>query len=157
VENWLKGKRRLLAFVGTFLLFIGVFLPIMEIPIVGSVDYFRDGEGDGVIVLLFSLISLGIIFLNKYKFLLYTGIASLITILVTFADITVKMNEIKDEYAADMEGNPFGFVGDAMLESISYSWGWLVLIAGAALLIYVAVSKKLDDETQVVQDIEESN
>jgi hypothetical protein len=151
LENALRGKRQLVSYVGVFLLFIGVFLPIMKVPILGSVDYFRDGEGDGVIVLLFSLISLGLIYLKRYKWLMYTGIASLIVIAVTFINITVKMSEMKSELQSDLEGNPFGFVGDAMLESVSYSWGWLVLVLGAGLLIYASISSKFDDEVEQVE------
>ena len=37
---------------------IGVFLPLLSMPIVGSINYFQNGRGDGVIVLVLAAILL---------------------------------------------------------------------------------------------------
>ncbi|MGB8989707.1 MAG: hypothetical protein WCC37_24130, partial [Candidatus Sulfotelmatobacter sp.] len=41
--------KQILAILGALLLFVGVFLPIVSMPIVGSLNYFHNGQGDGTI------------------------------------------------------------------------------------------------------------
>jgi hypothetical protein len=43
--------RQLLGILGSTLLFLGVFLPIVKLPVVGDLNYFANGRGDGVLVL----------------------------------------------------------------------------------------------------------
>jgi hypothetical protein len=50
--------RQLIGFLGSALLFLGVFLPIVKLPIVGDLNYFANGRGDGVLVLVLAVISL---------------------------------------------------------------------------------------------------
>jgi len=37
---------------GSILLAFGVFAPLVSIPMLGHLNYFRNGQGDGVIVLI---------------------------------------------------------------------------------------------------------
>ena len=50
--------KQILAILGALLLFVGVFLPIVSMPIVGSLNYFHNGQGDGTIVLVLAVISM---------------------------------------------------------------------------------------------------
>jgi len=45
-------KRQLVGLAGTILLAVGVFLPLVSMPLIGSLTYFNNGRGDGVIVLI---------------------------------------------------------------------------------------------------------
>lgn len=38
----------LLGVIGSIVLFIAVFMPLFSVPIVGNVNYFQNGKGDGV-------------------------------------------------------------------------------------------------------------
>src|ERR1043165_399933 len=53
-----ERTKYLLGIAGSLVLFVGVFTPIVSMPVVGNVNYFQNGEGDGVIVLILALISL---------------------------------------------------------------------------------------------------
>ena len=48
--NKTSQRRQWFGILGSILLFIGVFAPIISVPIVGNVNYFQNGKGDGVIV-----------------------------------------------------------------------------------------------------------
>ena len=52
------GRKQKLGLAGSVVLFIGVFIPIVTLPIVGSMNYFHNGQGDGVLVLFLALIPL---------------------------------------------------------------------------------------------------
>jgi len=57
-KGFIMDKRQVFGLIGSILLFIGVFTPIISIPIVGNMDYFQNGKGDGTIVLVLAVISL---------------------------------------------------------------------------------------------------
>jgi hypothetical protein len=42
------NNRRLLGILGSTLLFVGVFMPIVKLPIVGDMNYFANGKWDGI-------------------------------------------------------------------------------------------------------------
>ena len=62
--------RHSLGLIGSVALILGVFAPILSLPIVGSVNYFSNGSGDGTIVLLVALISLLLTLRRRYEWLL---------------------------------------------------------------------------------------
>ena len=128
-------NRQKLAISGSILLIVGVFLPILSVPIIGSIDYFKGGEGDGVIVLILGVISLVLSLTKKYKVLLVTSSLSLSVMLFTVLGLIFKLSEIKSEYAKEMEGNPFAGLGQLAMETIRLEWGWFPLISGAVVII----------------------
>lgn len=125
-----------------------MFTPIISIPIVGSVNYFQNGKGDGVIVLALALISIVLVFAKKYAGLWITGTASLALILFTFINFQVRMSEMQDELESKLAGNPFRGIADITMQSIQLQWGWAVLVVGAVLLITAAaISNKTKTST----------
>ncbi|MEO6484686.1 MAG: hypothetical protein ABIO54_04175 [Pyrinomonadaceae bacterium] len=144
---------QILGLAGSAILFVGVFMPIISLPIVGSMNYFQNGRGDGVIILLIAILS-GFLSLGKrYRFLLYTGGGSLIILALTFIFFQVRMSQAQAEMKKSMGNNPFAGLGDAMMNSVQISWGWAVLILGAVLLIAAALIKR---EESVDGDVPET-
>jgi hypothetical protein len=77
------GRKQQLGLAGSIVLFIGVFTPIVTLPIVGSINYFHNGQGDGVLMLFLALISLGLTLRERYRWLWATGLLSLGLLLFT--------------------------------------------------------------------------
>jgi hypothetical protein len=69
VREWEEtcGKEQILGLVRSAVLFIGVFTPIVGLPIVGTRNYFQNGQGDAVIVLVLALISLLLTLAKRYR------------------------------------------------------------------------------------------
>lgn len=44
-------NRQVVGFIGAAALGLGVFMPLVSMPIVGTINYFNNGRGDGIIVL----------------------------------------------------------------------------------------------------------
>lgn len=124
-----------LGLIGSVALFIGVFTPIISIPIAGNMNYFQNGKGDGSIILVLAGISLIAVFMKEFRALLGTGVVSLGVLLFTLVQFQLKMDEVKSEMDADLAGNPFRGLADMAVQSIQLQWGWAVLVVGAALLI----------------------
>lgn len=134
---------KVLGIIGSLVLFLGVFTPIIRLPIVGSLNYFRNGSGDGVIVIIMAIFSLFFIFKEKPAKLFWTASGSLATIIFTLLYFKWKMYKMKTEMNASLAGNPFRGLADLAQNSIQIEWGWIVLVFGTGLLFLSAISNKL--------------
>jgi hypothetical protein len=120
----------LLGLAGSAALLIGVFCPLVTLPIVGSISYIHNGRGDGIFVAVLAAISLVLVLCRFWVGLWFTSVLSLGILGFTFINFQVRLQEMKQELA----GNPFGGIA----ETVSLSWGFAVIIVGAALLIAAA-------------------
>jgi hypothetical protein len=136
------NTKQLLGLIGSTILFIGVFTPIVSFPFRGSVNYFQNGKGSGTAVLILAVISLVLASAKKYKGLWFTGLASLCLILIRFMHFQSKMSQIKTNLGGNLAGNPFRGFADFAMQSVQLQWGWALLIGGAALVIASAASKE---------------
>ncbi len=132
-------RKQWLGIIGSILLFIGVFTPIINLPIVGSINYFNNGRGDGVIVLVLAVIAIALTFGEKYGALWITGTLALAVILFTFINFQVRLSEMQDEMETKLAGNPFRGIADVAMQSIQLQWGWAVLIVGVGFLIAASI------------------
>ena len=125
-----------LGIAGSIILFIGVFTPIVSVPILGSLNYFRNGEGDGAIVLILATIAFVLALTEKLKYLWIPGLGSLGVMLFTFLTFMSRKSQLKTEIFSKAEGNPLlrGIAGMAM-ESVQLQWGWAIMFVGASLTI----------------------
>lgn len=133
--------RKVIGLIGSAILFIGVFAPIMSAPIVGNINYFQNGEGDGVVILILAIISLILVLGGKYKGLWFTGIIALGVMLFTFVHFQSTMSQVKADIDSELTDNPFRGLADMAVHSVQLQWGWALLIVGAVLLIASAAMK----------------
>jgi hypothetical protein len=68
--------RQLIGFLGSALLFLGVFLPFVKLPIVGDLNYVANGSGDGEFVLVLAVLSFGCMLLRWYRQLWITAVGA---------------------------------------------------------------------------------
>lgn len=136
------NTKQVLGLIGSIILFIGVFTPIVSVPIMGNMNYFQNGEGDGTIVLVLAVISLILVLAKKYKGLWFTGIGSLGVMLFTFINFQSEMSQAKADMESELAGNPFRGLADMAMQSVQLQWGWALLIVGAALVIASAAMKE---------------
>ncbi len=143
-------NQKLLAVGGCIMLFCGVFTPIVSLPM-GTINYFRNGSGDGIFILILAALSLFFIFKENYQKLWFTGLASFGMMAFTFINFQLKVLEMKSQMQASLADNPFRGIASVMMESVSLQWGWCLLFAGAGLLIYSAHLKSTSERAVLVQ------
>jgi hypothetical protein len=129
-----QKKKRILALVGAGLMLVGVFLPIVSLPIVGSVNYFNNGRGDGLIVIILAAVATVLALTKNYRFLPLPGIAALALMSYTLFNLISGLTTARSEMEKSLANNPFRGIGDALLSSVQVQWGWLPLIVGAFLV-----------------------
>jgi len=141
-----KGTKHLLGLIGSAVLFVGVFVPIISIPIAGNINYFQNGKGDGVIVLILAIISFILVLLKKFKGLWFTGLGSMAIMTFTFINFQMALVDTRTQMETELIGNPFRGIADIAMQSVQIQWGWALLIIGAVLLIASAAIKERKSE-----------
>ena len=111
----------------------------------GNLNYFQNGEGDGTIILILSVISLILVLGKKYKGLWFTGLGSIGVLLFTFINFQLRMSQVIANLESELAGNPFRGLADIAIQSVQLQWGWALLIVGAALVIASAAMKDEQD------------
>lgn len=122
-------QRTTIGFTGTALLAVGAFLPLVSLPIVGSITSVNNGQGDGMLVLVLAAISGLLVAAKRFRGLWLTGLVSLALIGFTFLRIQSMLTQLQIQLA----DNPF-----RGLMNVQLQWGWAVLILGVALLLAAA-------------------
>jgi hypothetical protein len=88
-------SRQTLGVAGAVVLALGVFAPIVRMPLVGSIDYFRRGDGDGVVILVLAAVAAGLTLAKKYRLILLPAGLSLGMIGYTYVDIRTRLHDAK--------------------------------------------------------------
>ncbi len=136
----MQDRRQLFGYIASGVLALATFLPIATLPIVGSLSYFNNGQGDGLFVLLAAVLAGVLVAIKKYKLILIpAGIAMGITIF-TLITLMTKINDLKAGLGVSMEGNPFAGLAETLAASVKLEWGWFILILSEVALVLVALN-----------------
>lgn len=130
---------KLTGIAGSLFLFVGLFTPLVTLPIRGELNYFSNSKGDGLILLLLCVTSLFFTLKEKYKYLWWTGLAALGVVFLGLIDFQMRISKVKSHLNEQLSGNPFRGLADAAVDSIHLQWGWFVLFLGAGLIITTVV------------------
>ncbi len=142
------NTKQILGLIGSIVLFIGVFTPIVSVPIMGNMNYFQNGKGDGTLILILAVVSLVLVLTKKYKGLWVTGLGSLAVMAFTFINFQMKISDMKSQMESELAGNPFRGLADMAMQSVQLQWGWALLIVGAGLVIASAALKDESNENR---------
>jgi hypothetical protein len=141
------NQRQILGYIASATLALGTLLPLVSVPIVGTLNYLSSipeslggtGIADGIFILAFAALGAVLVALNKFKLLLIPAIGALALTAFTFIGLAVKINDMKSQLESSLAGNPFAGLATGLLSTLRLEWGWVVLFAGGALLLLVAL------------------
>ncbi len=136
-----RPGRQTLAVIAAMLLLIGIFMPIVSFSFIGDVSFFRDGYGDGYILLIMAVLSVALAVTGRWKQVLVPALGSLAVVLWTFLGVQDTISEARSGGTAPLAGNPHEGLAPATMASIQWEWGWVLLFAGSGLLVYAAARK----------------
>lgn len=138
--------RMLLAVTAAVILVIGTFTPMVSLPFIGGIDYFRDGYGDGYILLIMAGLSAALAVTGRWKQVLVPALGSLAAILWTFLGVQDTIAQARSGAAAELTGNPHEGLAASVMASIQWEWGWVLLFAGSGLLVYSAARRDRSED-----------
>jgi hypothetical protein len=129
------SNSKVIALIGGVLLAIGVFLPLVRVPKLGTINYINNGSGDGLIVLILAGVAIALALLERTKHAIWPGIASAAMIAFTFMRLQSRLAEVRERAERELEGNPFSGIAEAAAGAIQLEYGWAVLTFGALMVI----------------------
>lgn len=125
----------------------GLFTPIITVPIVGSVNLFNNGTNVIAIdLLVLAAIAALLNAKNQFRDVLWPGIASCGVLLYEFGSLQFRLAQMREALGKDLAGNPFAGFAQGAASAIQLQWGWIVLAAGAGLLVYVGLCSLKDQD-----------
>jgi hypothetical protein len=136
------SKAQLFGIVGAVLLILGCFAPLFSVSALGktlSVTFLSVGfEMYGWALILTALVIIGLLLCKKVEKAQGAGIAVFVTILVFFAEAIGAYNGIKD----------MGIIASFAAGFFSFGYAWIVLFAGAILLVAAPCADRLFPEVK---------
>jgi hypothetical protein len=140
------NSRQMIGIVGSVILFVGVFAPIIGIPNLGSSNYFQAGMCNGIAIFLLAIASAILSIKGFFKGLWFTGLASFGILVITLFNIRSGMAEyeefIRTNKAARELNQMLNQAMGADTGQLQFQWGWVVLVAGAATILVAAALKE---------------
>lgn len=130
-----------LSLVGAGLLFIGPFAPLVSVPILGTMNYFANGKGDGTVLVAIAVVSLIGTALRWVKVQWVLGLAALGLITFFVANVSSKIADLQRSAQADLAGNPFGGLATGFLQGVQVQWGAAVIALGGMMLIAASIAE----------------
>lgn len=131
-------NNKILGIVGSALLIVGIFLPVVSVMGLISLSYFDAIKASpvqawsGVLLLLLGIVSLLMALSNKTKALIATGLVSLLLLILDFFRLKNALSN------APAEAGDFA---DQMASAVSIGWGFYLMALAAVILIVAGVMK----------------
>jgi hypothetical protein len=132
------SKRQIIGSIGCVVLLLGVFAPVIRAPVVGGINFINNSRTSGAIVLALAILSYLLIRLRLIPGLWITGLASFAVMIVSFIRVERRLHEMAATVNSDFAGTPLGGLGQYASKVVQVTWGWGVLIIGAALIVVAA-------------------
>lgn len=140
-------NNRNLCLAGAGLIIIGLFLPIVRLPIVGSINMFSyQSSLTGILILVAAAIAGFLAFQDKTAKAIWPFAAAGLLIAITLVRLQWRISTMKSEFAEELEGNPFRGIAEGFATSIQLEWGWIVLVAGVGIGLYAAYQQARAEE-----------
>lgn len=131
------------AILGALVSIIGAFCPVFSVPIMGTVNYFNNGRGDGIFILILSAMTIIFVLMKKYDVVKFTGPAMFAVLGYTYFTFKNIISDVMEQTNTELAGNPLRGIVDIAIQSVQIQWGFAVLLVGAILVtISIFVSEK---------------
>lgn len=105
----------------------GAFLPIVDAPLLGSMDYVQGGQGDGVILVVLAVLGVISTLVGQRWPQVVLGVIALLVILAGFGQI----HEIIESSQERLRAAGFRAAADA----VRMGWGWIPMFLGGTLML----------------------
>jgi hypothetical protein len=135
--------KRNIVYAGAALLLAGLFCPILSMPLLGSISLF--GNGTNILAILLILLGGGCVALavmGRLKEVVYPAVATALLVAYAFGRMEFMLAGLRKSMAESLKDNPFAGLAQAPMAAVQIQWGWVVLAAGAAALVYAAVTAR---------------
>lgn len=131
----------LLITLGSTFMVLGTFMPIVSLPLVGSITYFNSGQGDGVVIMVLATIVALMAFTKAFRLAWIPASLACATLAITVTTLITKIAEAKTQLSESLEGNPFADLATGIAGSVQIQFGWVIVLIGICTSVFGAIYK----------------
>jgi hypothetical protein len=136
-----------LSYAGVALIIIGLFMPIITLPIVGGVNLLSNGTNElGVMLAVLAAASAILVANDRARDSIYPSIGAAALVIYAFVRLEFFLSRMRETVSQGLQHNPFAGLVQSAVGAVQLQWGWLVLAAGAGLLVYAAFRIRREGE-----------
>lgn len=132
----------LIGFVGIAITILGIFSPILTAPIVGTVNYFKNGSEEAITLIVLSALSAFLLAKKHYSWLYGSSVWAFLLVSGTFWYYQSLISDLKASTDRELAGNPFRGLADMAMAATGLSWGWFLLFLGTGLVVVATYLRK---------------
>ena len=129
-------QKQLFGVLGSIMLFMGMFCPTIRIG-TDTAIYFHGGNSFTDLILVLAVISFILAVNNHFKWVLYTGIVSMVMLLISF------YNQVTEQSFMNDAVSTLRHFGSRRGEIWSMEFGWGILFIGAGLIYFPRFGNKM--------------
>lgn len=129
--------RRIVAIIGGLLMAVGVFLPMLSIPLLRDDPFFRLSPGGAAIILALGGLTILVVLLGRYRWLYLTGLVAIALLIYTYVQVDRKKTAAQSDLKERVIDTPLKNLSHNLVSSVGLRYGWPMMLLGAAITVAV--------------------
>ncbi len=129
--------QRIATVVGGLLMVVGVFMPMLSIPVLRDDSYFQLSPGGAIILLVLGGLSVLIAVWGRFKLLYVTGLVALGLLVYTYFQVDRRKSSAQSDVREHVINTPLKGLSQKLVSSVGLRYGWPVMMLGAAMTVAV--------------------
>jgi len=129
--------QRAMTVVGAGLICVGVFLPMLSIPLMRDDSFLRLSPGGGIILLVLAGLSIVIGIWGRFRLLYITGLLSLGLLIYAYFEVDRRKSAAQSNLQERVISTPLKSLSHNLISSVGLRYGWPMMMVGAALTVAV--------------------
>jgi hypothetical protein len=126
---------QLIGTLGAVLVLVGVFAPLISLPGGGYINSVKEGQGDGIALLVLAAFALALAAGARRIGLIVVAVIILSIVGADFIDALNRLSDAKAALDQELAENPFRGIAHLAAQQVQLQWGWGLLIAGALMIL----------------------
>lgn len=116
---------------------VGVFLPMVSIPIMRDNSYFELDNTGAMAILVMAGLSALIGVWGRFRLLYITGLLSLGLLIYTYVEIDRRKTAAQSDLRERVIDTPLKNLSQNLISTVGLKYGWPMMMVGAALTVAV--------------------
>ena len=129
--------QRSAAIIGAALMIVGVFLPMVSIPIMRDNSYFELDKTGAITILVMAGLSALIGVWGRFRLMYITGLLSLGLLIYTYVEIDRRKTAAQSDLRERVIDTPLKNLSQNLISTVGLKYGWPMMMVGAALTVAV--------------------
>lgn len=129
--------QRIAAVVGGLLMAVGVFIPMLSIPVLRDDPFSRLSPGGAAIILALGGLTILIAVLGRFRLLYLTGLVAIALLIYTYVQVDRRKTAAQSDLKERVINTPLKNLSHGLISSVGLRYGWPIMMLGAAITVAV--------------------